>query len=87
MRALGLGVVIQTGPGSKFKVGDAVTGPFGIYDLYYHLVSVVDYTGRLDRIRPYEGQGCPARPVCLHVECFRFLSSNLDIDLCQVLNP
>ncbi|KAF8910620.1 alcohol dehydrogenase [Gymnopilus junonius] len=29
MRALGLGVVIETGPGSKFKVGDYVSGPWG----------------------------------------------------------
>ncbi len=29
MRAGGLGVVIATGPGSKFKVGDHVYGPWG----------------------------------------------------------
>ncbi|KAF9484373.1 alcohol dehydrogenase [Pholiota conissans] len=30
MRALGLGVVLETGVGSKFKVGDAVSGPWGM---------------------------------------------------------
>ncbi|KAJ8515676.1 hypothetical protein ONZ45_g6960 [Pleurotus djamor] len=29
MRAMGLGVVVKAGPGSKFKVGDNVTGAFG----------------------------------------------------------
>jgi len=29
MRALGLGVVIETGPGSKLSVGDYVSGPWG----------------------------------------------------------
>ena len=29
MRGMGIGVVIATGPGSKFKVGDHVMGPWG----------------------------------------------------------
>lgn len=29
MRAMGLGVVVEVGPGSSFKVGDNVSGPWG----------------------------------------------------------
>jgi hypothetical protein len=29
MRAQGLGVVVTVGPGSKFAVGDTVSGPWG----------------------------------------------------------
>jgi hypothetical protein len=31
MRAAGLGVVVQAGPGSKFKVGDHVSGAWGTF--------------------------------------------------------
>ena len=31
MRAAGLGVVVEVGPGSRFKVGDHVTGSWGTF--------------------------------------------------------
>ena len=33
MRALGLGVIIEAGPGSQFKVGDNVSGAWGEFKL------------------------------------------------------
>ena len=31
MRATGLGVVVEVGPGSMFNVGDRVTGSWGVF--------------------------------------------------------
>ena len=36
MRATGLGVVISTGDNSKFKIGDHVSGPWGIKVYFVH---------------------------------------------------
>ena len=38
-----LGVVVEVGPGSTFKVGDHVMGPFGVfrYGIGYHLADVL----------------------------------------------
>lgn len=33
MRATGLGVVVEVGPGSTFKVGDHVTGSWGAFSV------------------------------------------------------
>jgi len=33
MRALGLGVVVEAGPGSQFKIGDNVSGAWGEFKL------------------------------------------------------
>jgi len=33
MRALGLGVIVEAGPGSQFKVGDNVSGAWGEFCL------------------------------------------------------
>jgi hypothetical protein len=33
MRALGLGVIVEAGPGSQFKVGDNVSGAWGEFKL------------------------------------------------------
>lgn len=58
MRALGLGVVIEVGPGSQFKVGDNVSGPWGESSIscFVHLcANCAPTTRRYDRICGHEG--------------------------------
>ena len=51
MRAAGLGVVVEVGPGSMFNVGDRVTGSWGVFPvlpfyislLYIRLLGMTEY--------------------------------------------
>ena len=35
MRAAGLGMVVEVGPGSMFNVGDRVTGSWGVFPVFF----------------------------------------------------
>lgn len=39
MRAAGLGVVVEVGPGSTFNVGDRVTGSWGLFPVFCPTIS------------------------------------------------
>ena len=41
MRATGLGVVVEVGPGSIFNVGDRVTGSWGVFPAFPYYISLL----------------------------------------------
>ena len=48
MRATGLGVVVEVGPGSMFNVGDRVTGSWGVFLVLPFYVSLLYLSFRYD---------------------------------------
>ncbi|KAF9557438.1 alcohol dehydrogenase [Agrocybe pediades] len=54
MRALGLGVVIETGPGSKFSVGDNVSGPWGMTEYAVMKDKHIDKIDLLPGVQPLD---------------------------------
>ena len=64
MRAGGIGLVLEAGPGSKFKKGDAVRGMFGMSATpLLGPVLINSFPNRMDRIRRSERQGFNTRSV------------------------
>ena len=41
MRATGLGVVVEVGPGSIFNVGDRVSGSWGVFPAFPYYISLL----------------------------------------------
>ena len=48
MRAAGLGVVVEVGPGSTFNVGDRVTGSWGVFLVFPYYISLFHLSFRYD---------------------------------------
>ena len=43
MRAAGLGVIVEVGPGSMFNVGDRVKGSWGVFPVFFFCPSISVY--------------------------------------------
>ena len=53
MRAAGLGVIVEVGPGSMFNVGDRVKGSWGVFPVFFFLPFYISLFFRLSGMTEY----------------------------------
>jgi len=73
MRALGLGVIVEAGPGSRFKVGDNVSGAWGEFCLVpsnHQITRIFRYDGICNHEGQKLGQNCVGFGTSLGIQKF-----------------